>query len=135
MFIRIMKGRDMAEVAKDNGRKVGSKVLALGIIGAVVLFAVMAIGGSYNSLVTSRENVNKSWSEVESNYQRRSDLIPNIVSTVKGSANFEQETLTKVVEARASATQIKVNAANPEDLQKFQAAQARSVRLCRGFWL
>ena len=94
------------------------------IIGGVLLLLVMMIAGSYNGMVSSRESVNTAWSKVESQYQRRSDLIPNLVNTVKGAANFEQETLTKVVEARAKATQIKVDANNPDDIAKFQQAQS-----------
>ena len=94
------------------------------IIGGVLLLLVMMIAGSYNGMVASRESVNTAWSKVESQYQRRSDLIPNLVNTVKGAANFEQETLTKVVEARAKATQIKVDANNPDDITKFQQAQS-----------
>lgn len=94
------------------------------VIGGVVLLLIMIVAGSYNSMVASRESVNTAWSKVESQYQRRSDLIPNLVNTVKGAANFEQETLTKVVEARAKATQIKVDANNPEDIAKFQQAQS-----------
>lgn len=93
------------------------------IVGGVLLLIAMILGGTYNGLVASRENVNTAWSKVESQYQRRSDLIPNLVSTVKGAANFEQETLTKVIDARAKATQIKVDANNPDDIAKFQAAQ------------
>lgn len=94
------------------------------VIGGVVLLLIMIVAGSYNSMVASRESVNTAWSKVESQYQRRSDLIPNLVNTVKGAANFEQETLTKVVEARAKATQIKVDANNPDDIAKFQQAQS-----------
>ena len=94
------------------------------IIGGVLLLLVMMIAGSYNGMVSSRESVNTAWSKVESQYQRRSDLIPNLVNTVKGAVNFEQETLTKVVEARAKATQIKVDANNPDDIAKFQQAQS-----------
>ena len=94
------------------------------IIGGVLLLLVMMIAGSYNGMVASRESVNTAWSKVESQYQRRSNLIPNLVNTVKGAANFEQETLTKVVEARAKATQIKVDANNPDDIAKFQQAQS-----------
>lgn len=94
------------------------------VIGGVVLLLIMIVAGSYNSMVSSRESVNTAWSKVESQYQRRSDLIPNLVNTVKGAANFEQETLTKVVEARAKATQIKVDANNPDDIAKFQQAQS-----------
>ena len=94
------------------------------VIGGVVLLLIMIVAGSYNNMVASRESVNTAWSKVESQYQRRSDLIPNLVNTVKGAANFEQETLTKVVEARAKATQIKVDANNPDDIAKFQQAQS-----------
>lgn len=93
------------------------------IIGGGLLLIIMILGGTYNGLVTSHESVNTAWSKVETQYQRRSDLIPNLVSTVKGAANFEQETLTKVIDARAKATQIKVDANNPDDIVKFQAAQ------------
>lgn len=76
-------------------------------------------------MVSKQENVSKAWAQVENVYQRRMDLIPNLVNTVKGAANFEQETLEKVIAARASATQIKVdpNKLTPESIQKFQASQ------------
>lgn len=95
------------------------------IIGGVLLLLVMMIAGSYNGMVSSRESVNTAWSKVESQYQRRSDLIPNLVNTVKGAANFEQETLTKVIEARSKVTQIKVDANSPEDIARFQQAQGQ----------
>lgn len=95
------------------------------VIGGVVLLLIMIVAGSYNSMVSSRESVNTAWSKVESQYQRRSDLIPNLVNTVKGAANFEQETLTKVIEARSKVTQIKVDANNPEDIARFQQAQGQ----------
>ena len=76
-------------------------------------------------MVQKREAVNSAWSNVESAYQRRADLVPNLVNTVKGAANFEQSTLTAVVEARANATSIKIdpNDLNEENIAKFQAAQ------------
>lgn len=93
----------------------------------LALSATLMLGGcGYNEFQSLDEQVNASWSEVLSQYQRRSDLIPNIVATVKGEANFEQETLTKVVEARAKATSIQVTpelARDPQALQRFQAAQ------------
>lgn len=78
-------------------------------------------------MVKLDEDVKTKWNQVETQYQRRSDLIPNLVSTVKGAAKFEQSTLTAVVEARAKATQIKVSAddLSPEKLEKFQAAQGQ----------
>ncbi|MFG6446731.1 LemA family protein [Roseateles sp. BYS180W] len=93
---------------------------------ATVLLAASLSGCGYNQFQTLDEQVNASWAEVMSQYQRRADLIPNIVNTVKGEANFEQETLTKVVEARAKATSIQVTpelARDPEALKRFQAAQ------------
>src|SRR5215204_6516944 len=93
----------------------------------VALAAALGLSGcGYNQFQTLDEQVNASWAEVLSQYQRRADLIPNIVNTVKGEANFEQETLTRVVEARARATAIQVTPEtlnNPEAFQKFQAAQ------------
>lgn len=80
---------------------------------------------SYNSLVQEREAVTAQWANVETAYQRRADLIPNLVNTVKGYANFEQKTLTAVVEARAKATSVQINADDltEENIAKFQAAQ------------
>ncbi|MBS0403722.1 MAG: LemA family protein [Proteobacteria bacterium] len=83
-------------------------------------------GCGYNTFQSTDEQIKASWSEVLNQYQRRADLIPNIVATVKGEANFEQETLTKVVEARARATSIQATPElvnNPEAFNKFQAAQ------------
>ena len=76
-------------------------------------------------MVQQDEAINQAWSQVENAYQRRADLIPNLVETVKGYANFEQETLVQVVEARAKATSININPENltPEAVQQFQAAQ------------
>lgn len=93
------------------------------VLGLLVLFSI----SSYNGLVTSRETVNKTWSNVENQYQRRSDLIPNLVSTVKGAADFEKSTLTAVMEARANATSIRIDPNNmtPEKLQQYQAAQSQ----------
>jgi LemA protein len=99
----------------------------IGIVIVVALLFVIVTGVSgYNGLVKKSETVNQSWSQVENQYQRRSDLIPNLVETVKGAAKFEQETLTKVIEARASASQVKVTPEmlnDPEALKKFEAAQ------------
>ncbi|RKW20507.1 LemA family protein [Candidatus Gracilibacteria bacterium] len=94
-----------------------------GIVIAVILIGISVIAGQYNSLVKLEETVKSQRGQVESVYQRRADLIPNIVATVKGEAAFEQETLRQVVEARASATQMKIDANNAQDFAKFQAAQ------------
>jgi LemA protein len=99
----------------------------IGVI--VVIVAILLLGGcgcsGYNTMVGKDQNVKGKWGNVQSEYQRRSDLIPNLVNTVKGAANFEQETLTQVVEARAKATQMTVDPANltPENIAKFQQAQ------------
>lgn len=97
----------------------------------IILAAVLLIGGcgcgSYNGLVQQDEVVKRSWNNVQSDYQRRADLIPNLVNTVKGEANFEQTTLTNVVEARAKATSLRVDPADltPEKVQQFQQAQGQ----------
>ena len=96
------------------------------IVVAVILVLMGLRGCSgYNKLVTLREQVGRDWANVENVYQRRADLIPNLVATVKGYAEHEQETFTQVVEARAKATSINIDAANmtDEDLKRFQAAQ------------
>jgi LemA protein len=82
------------------------------IIGGILLLVVILFSylkGTYNGLVSSEENVNKKWADVQGAYQRRADLIPNLVSTVKGYAKFEQETLIKVIEQRAAATKPTIN--------------------------
>jgi LemA protein len=99
-----------------------SVVSSLAALGAALTLS----GCGYNQFQTLDETVKGSWAEVLNQYQRRADLIPNIVATVKGEANFEQETLTKVVEARAKATSMQVTPEtinNPEAFAKFQAAQ------------
>ena len=96
----------------------------IAVIAVVVLLGLWAVSG-YNGLVTAEEKVSAQWANVESQYQRRADLIPNLVSTVKGYAEHEQETLEGVVSARARATQTTVNAdqLTPEALQQYQTAQ------------
>lgn len=93
------------------------------LIAAFATFSLSSCG--YNSLVKLDEQVQSQWAQVQNVYQRRADLIPNLVNTVKGAANFEKETLTQVVEARAKATSINVdpNKLTPENIQKFQNAQ------------
>lgn len=99
--------------------------LGLLIVGGVILLLVMWCVSTYNGIVEMEEPVTTAWANVQSQYQRRADLIPNLVSTVKGYAKHEQETLEGVINARARATQITVDPNNltPEKLQEFQAAQ------------
>lgn len=90
------------------------------------LLAVLLSSCGYNNMVDKDETIAQKWADVETQYQRRADLIPNLVSTVKGAADFEKETLTEVVEARAQATgvQIKADELTPENIQRFQEAQS-----------
>jgi LemA protein len=97
------------------------------IFAAIAALLCLAGCNSYNGMVTSLETVKASWSKVESQYQRRSDLIPNLVNTVKGAANFEQQTLIGVIEARSKATQVKIdpNDISPEKMAEFEKAQSQ----------
>ncbi len=99
--------------------------IALIVLGVIALALFGWVKNSYNGLVSSQESVEKAWGNVENQYQRRADLIPNLVETVKGYAKHEQETLEGVIEARANATKVTIDPTNmtPEDLQKYQAAQ------------
>ena len=101
------------------------KWLVPGIILGVLLLLVLWFIGSYNSLVGQREDVQKTFANLQGQYQRRADLVPNLVSTVKGAANFEQETLTQVTEARAKATSVTIDPskATPQQLQQYQQSQ------------
>jgi LemA protein len=93
---------------------------------SILALAAALTGCGYNDFQRLDETTKSAWSEVLNQYQRRADLVPNIVATVKGEANFEQETLTKVIEARSKATSIQATPElvnNPEAFQKFQAAQ------------
>lgn len=102
--------------------------LGIGVI-AVVLIAIVGFWGmnTYNGFVSQDENVKEKWGNVNTVYQKRANLIPNLEKTVKSYAKFESETLTKVIEARSNATNIKIDPTNmtAQDLQKFQAAQSQ----------
>jgi LemA protein len=101
--------------------------MSKGLIAVIVVVLILGfVGcGKYNGLVQKDEVVKESWAQVESQYQRRADLIPNLVNTVKGAADFEKSTLTAVIEARSKATQTTISAdqLTPENIAKFQAAQ------------
>lgn len=101
------------------------KWITIGVIILVVILIYSSIKGSYNKMVQKDEAVKSQWGTVESAYQRRMDLIPNLVNTVKGYAEHEKTTLTQVIEARAKATQVSINPdkLDAQSMQKFQAAQ------------
>jgi LemA protein len=105
-------------------------VFGLGCLGILVLAVValgLAIVGGYNGLVRSSTGVDAAWAQVQTQYQRRADLIPNLVRTVEGAANFEKSTLTDVINARASATKVTIDPSkaptDPEQLRQYEQAQ------------
>lgn len=100
--------------------------IVLAVIAVILLLAYSSVKNSYNNMVTMQEGVTAQWSQVENVYQRRADLIPNLVNTVKGYADFEKETLTQVIEARAKATSVNVNPEklDEQSLKNFQNAQS-----------
>jgi len=100
-------------------------LIALVAVALLILLPFSWVKGTYNRFVTADESVSKAWSDVESTYQRRADLIPNLVETVKGYASHEQEVFTGVTEARAKVGQLKIDASNlsPALIEQFQAAQ------------
>ena len=93
------------------------------ILGIVVILLFWGCG-AYNGLVTANQEVKTKWSNVETNYQRRTDLYNSVIKTIEGSANFEKSTLTEVVQARAKATSINVDINDPKSLEAYQNAQA-----------
>lgn len=100
--------------------------IIIGVILTLIVLVLILWGTKvYNNMVTMQEGVTSQWGNVETQYQRRSDLIPNFVNTVKGAASFEQETLTQVIEARAKATQVTLDPTKmtSQNMQQFQAAQ------------
>ncbi len=105
-----------------------AKIGCIAVAAVLVILALVGVG-SYNRLVSAEEAVDSQWSQVENVYQRRADLIPNLVATVRGSANFERDTLTAVVEARSRVGQVSAGAPesniteNPQAFQRFQQAQ------------
>lgn len=106
-------------------KNINKKWITLGVIVLVVLLIYGSIRGGYNTLVSLEEGVEGQWAQVENVYQRRADLIPNLVNVVRGYASHERETLEGVVEARAKATSVNVDPTNltPEALQQFEQAQ------------
>jgi LemA protein len=123
MFCETIRSLDFCYLMKISFVKIGASLL-----GFVALFSLSGCN-SYNRLVTLDQNANKKWADVQSVYQRRADLIPNLVNTVQGAANFEKSTLTEVTNARASVGRVQLDPNKaPEDaaqLQKFQQAQGQ----------
>jgi LemA protein len=108
-------------------KKLGIGCGILAVIGLVILLVVVIAGGSYNRLVSLSQKTDSQWAQVQNVYQRRADLVPNLVATVSGAANFEKSTITEVTAARASVGQVKINANSaPTDaakLAEFEKAQ------------
>jgi LemA protein len=102
-------------------------IIVVAFLALVVLSVVLWGTKVYNGMVTMQESVTSQWGNVETSYQRRADLIPNFVNAVKGAANFEQSTLTQVIEARAKATSVTIDPTKmtPENMQQFQQAQGQ----------
>ena len=100
-------------------------IIVIIVIAVIALIAYSSFKGGYNNMVTKDEAVKSAWSQVENVYQRRADLIPNLVNTVKGAADFEKSTFTAVTEARSKVSQITVDPNNltPEKIREFQSAQ------------
>lgn len=132
----------VSEVNRPYGSAYGERKsrrwpVGLLIIAAIIGIAVLWIAGSYNRLVRLDQNVQQQWAQVENAYQRRADLVPNLVETVKGAANFEQSTFTQVAQARAQVGQVTSGAMgriinDPAAFQRFQQAQdALSTSLSR----
>jgi len=103
-------------------------LIGLGVVIGLIVILVMIAGGSYNRLVSLSQGVDKQWAQVQNVYQRRYDLIPNLVSTVSGAADFEKSTLTEVTEARASVGKVQISTTAPSDstkLAEFEKSQTQ----------
>jgi LemA protein len=121
---------NLFKLLKKNSKMKKGCLVALVIAGFLVLIVIGIISWGtkvYNGMVTMQESVTSQWGNVETAYQRRSDLIPNFVNTVKGAANFEQTTLTQVIEARAKATSVTIDPTKmtADNMQQFQQAQGQ----------
>ncbi len=100
-----------------------SKIILIGVASFILIICFWGCNG-YNGLISADQSVKKVWSNVETNYQRRTDLYSSVIKTIEGSANFEKSTLKEVLEARSKATQIKVDINDPASLEAYQKAQA-----------
>lgn len=112
-------------MVKVKGKEFSKKQTVWAVVAGVGLVLMIWLVAGYNSLVGSSQKVESNFANVQTQYQRRADLVPNLVNTVKGAADFEQETLNQVVEARAKATSIQIDPskATPQQLQEYQNAQ------------
>jgi LemA protein len=122
----ITKSEYLCCIKSKKKRKMKRSWIIIGVIIVVIVVIYSMFKGTYNNMVTMSESVDAQWSQVENVYQRRADLIPNLVNTVKGYAKHERETLEGVIEARSKATSVNVDASNlnEQSLQAFQKAQA-----------
>jgi LemA protein len=107
--------------------QISRNLIVLGVLALLAIILFSTCTGTYNSAVTKQEGVTKAWSQVENVYQRRADLIPNLVNTVKGYAQHEQETFKMITDARAAATGMKIDPTNltPEKIREFEAVQGQ----------
>jgi LemA protein len=124
----LIAGFTVISKTEIGARKMGRKKISFALRGAILSALWIISGCGYNKLQGLDEEVKASWSEVQNQYQRRADLVPNLVATVKGAANFEQSTLTQVIEARAKATAVNIDPNtinNPEAFKKFEQAQSQ----------
>ncbi len=112
-------------ILRSNFYKMKTRNLGLIVVIAVVLLLGGCGCSSYNGLVTNDQQVKTSWSNVETNYQRRTDLYNSVIKTIEGSANFEKSTLREVIQARANATSVNVDINDPASLEKYQQAQGQ----------
>src|SRR3954462_15569012 len=116
-------------MASSNGRPMKTVLVVFGVLAAVLGVGALFLPGQYNGLVNRSQAVDKQWAQVQNVYQRRADLVPNLVSTVSGAANFEKSTLVEVTTARASVAGAGVNSAKaptePAQLQEFERAQGQ----------
>jgi len=112
----------MAKESKDDKKKLSTGWVVAIVVIAVVVIIVMSGVGMYNNLVRSEVSVDTAWGQVQAVYQRRADLIPNLVNTVQGAVNFEKETQTKIAELRAAATSVKNEIQNAKTPSEIDAA-------------
>jgi LemA protein len=121
-------GQGMPDNSGERINAMKAILIALGVLGLLVLMIILTAVGSYNGLASSAQGVDQQWAQVQNVYQRRADLIPNLVNTVSGAANFEKSTLIAVTDARASVGKVNINAntapTDPAALQQFEQAQA-----------